>query len=367
SSFKSASVASRLHLQSERRRLSPLRLRVEQALVGVQDATRALPATQFAEKFHQGTPRPTELRLELAPVIRRLGTGCALRPAVAENACDGTAAAGVLTAQDSRHGASVAERRERSPSSTGHLHRPVAEASTLLWSSTSSSTSSSLYPNLEAPCLSLSAVKAAAARFDSYLANPDSLALPQLQAAADSKLRQPENLPGTSRANGGNWPDQSFDEMDSNLDCAAVHSQQLTKADPSNTVLHGVERPGCPAASRMPTGRVQSDDGHEQWIFLCAAHRTPMECSAIDYTRHTLDGAACLLNSSKYFPSRHIKEASIGKLASICRRVYRVFSHAYFHHRGVFDAFEEETTCADDSTVFVMKYQLMTKEILIVS
>uniref|UniRef100_A0A1I8GIW2 Conserved oligomeric Golgi complex subunit 6 n=1 Tax=Macrostomum lignano TaxID=282301 RepID=A0A1I8GIW2_9PLAT len=43
---------------------------------------------------------------------------------------------------------------------------------------------------LEAPCLSLSAVKAAAARFNSYLANPDSLALPQLQALQSSKLRQ---------------------------------------------------------------------------------------------------------------------------------------------------------------------------------
>lgn len=44
----------------------------------------------------------------------------------------------------------------------------------------------------------------------------------------------------------------------------------------------------------------------EQWIFLCAAHRTPKECPAIDYTRHTLDGAACLLNSNKYFPSRYV-------------------------------------------------------------
>ena len=42
----------------------------------------------------------------------------------------------------------------------------------------------------------------------------------------------------------------------------------------------------------------------DQWIFLCAAHKNPQECSAIDYTRHTLDGAACLLNSNKYFPSR---------------------------------------------------------------
>ena len=43
----------------------------------------------------------------------------------------------------------------------------------------------------------------------------------------------------------------------------------------------------------------------DQWIFLCAAHKTPKECPAIDYTRHTLDGAACLLNSNKYFPSRY--------------------------------------------------------------
>lgn len=45
----------------------------------------------------------------------------------------------------------------------------------------------------------------------------------------------------------------------------------------------------------------------EQWIFLCAAHKTPKECPAIDYTRHTLDGAACLLNSYKYFPSRYVQ------------------------------------------------------------
>ena len=73
----------------------------------------------------------------------------------------------------------------------------------------------------------------------------------------------------------------------------------------------------------------------EQWIFLCAAHKTPKECPAIDYTRHTLDGAACLLNSNKYFPSRvSIKESSVAKLGSVCRRVYRIFSHAYFHHRS---------------------------------
>ncbi len=105
----------------------------------------------------------------------------------------------------------------------------------------------------------------------------------------------------------------------------------------------------------------------EQWIFLCAAHKTPKECPAIDYTRHTLDGAACLLNSNKYFPSRvSIKESSVAKLGSVCRRVYRIFSHAYFHHRGIFDEFEAETSLCRRFTLFVTKYNLMSKDNLIV-
>lgn len=38
-----------------------------------------------------------------------------------------------------------------------------------------------------------------------------------------------------------------------------------------------------------------------------------------------------------------IKESSVAKLGSVCRRVYRIFSHAYFHHRTIFDEFENET------------------------
>jgi hypothetical protein len=105
----------------------------------------------------------------------------------------------------------------------------------------------------------------------------------------------------------------------------------------------------------------------EQWIFLCAAHKSPKECPAIDYTRHTLDGAACLLNSNKYFPSRvSIRESSLGKLGSVCRRVYRIFSHAYFHHKAIFDDFESKSYLCKRFTSFVIKYNLMSRENLIV-
>ncbi|MGH0139105.1 UNVERIFIED_CONTAM: hypothetical protein FKN15_036594 [Acipenser sinensis] len=91
------------------------------------------------------------------------------------------------------------------------------------------------------------------------------------------------------------------------------------------------------------------------------------KCPAIDYTRHTLDGAACLLNSNKYFPSRvSIKESSVAKLGSVCRRIYRIFSHAYFHHRQIFDKYENETFLCHRFTRFVMKYNLMSKDNLIV-
>merc|ERR1711953_477978 len=105
----------------------------------------------------------------------------------------------------------------------------------------------------------------------------------------------------------------------------------------------------------------------EQWIFLCAAHKTPKECPAIDYTRHTLDGAACLLNSNKYFPSRvSIKESSVAKLGSVCRRVYRIFSHAYFHHKPIFLDFENQAQLCRRFSKFVLTYNLMPAETLIV-
>lgn len=60
-----------------------------------------------------------------------------------------------------------------------------------------------------------------------------------------------------------------------------------------------------------------------------------------------------------------IRDSSVTKLGSVCRRVYRIFSHAYFHHRAIFDAFEKETHLCKRFTYFVTKYAIISKEILI--
>ncbi|XP_055919404.1 MOB kinase activator-like 4 [Eupeodes corollae] len=205
---------------------------------------------------------------------------------------------------------------------------------------------------------------------------------------ADGSTILRRNRPGTKAKDFCRWPDEPLDEMDSTL-AVQQYIQQLIKRDPSNVDLiltmpeaqdEGVWkyehlRQFCMELNGLAV-RLQTNcfpasctqmTATEQWIFLCAAHKTPKECPAIDYTRHTLDGAACLLNSNKYFPSRvSIKESSVTKLSSVCRRVYRIFSHAYFHHRRIFDEFEAETFLCHRFTHFVTKYNLMSKENLIV-
>ena len=86
-----------------------------------------------------------------------------------------------------------------------------------------------------------------------------------------------------------------------------------------------------------------------EWQYLCAVHDPPKSCCAIDYCCHTLDWAANILTSPKYFPSRLTlggdigggvggggSQASMRHLTNIFRRVYRIFAHAWFQHRGVF-------------------------------
>jgi len=196
------------------------------------------------------------------------------------------------------------------------------------------------------------------------------------------------NSPGTKATAFCAWPEEDWTEMDSTL-AVQQYIQQIIRRDVSDveailtapeTQDEGVwkyehlrqfsmELNGLAVAlqSECQPETCTQMTATEQWIFLCAAHKTPKECPAIDYTRHTLDGAACLLNSNKYFPSRvSIKESSVAKLGSVCRRVYRIFSHAYFHHRAIFDSFEEKTHLCQRFTVFVTKYNLMSKDNLIV-
>jgi hypothetical protein len=81
----------------------------------------------------------------------------------------------------------------------------------------------------------------------------------------------------------------------------------------------------------------------EDWVFLCAAHRTPQECPAVDYFIHTLDGTAALLSSAKWFPLRtSVSPQSARFYPSVARRLMRLLGHAARHHAEAFSEFERQ-------------------------
>ncbi|KAJ4454729.1 putative preimplantation protein 3 [Paratrimastix pyriformis] len=196
------------------------------------------------------------------------------------------------------------------------------------------------------------------------------------------------NTPGTKSAQLNAWPDQELNEMDS---CVALQQyiQQLIRKDCSDVKT----------ICQLPEGQdealwqyehlrqltmelnkfVTSFDGictdktcfkmkaTDEWHYLCAAHKKPKECCAIDYIIHTLDGTAALLNSTKWFPDRvHVPVKSLKYFKSIARRLYRIFAHAYFHHRPIFDEFENETHLCERFVVFCKLYDLVPDSCLII-
>jgi len=104
-----------------------------------------------------------------------------------------------------------------------------------------------------------------------------------------------------------------------------------------------------------------------KWEILCAAHKKPKECSAIDYIIHNLSGFRELLNNKDMFPSRvRIPPESMENLKSVPRRLVRLFAHAFFHHRKAFDKFESETFVCSRFVAFVKHFKLLgDKDIMI--
>ncbi|KAI9795134.1 MAG: MOB member 4, phocein [Peltula sp. TS41687] len=140
-----------------------------------------------------------------------------------------------------------------------------------------------------------------------------------------------------------------------------------------NTIIVGLftDAPPCSAATC-------AEMRASEWQYLCAVHDPPKPCCAIDYSCHTLDWAANMLTSSKLFPSRltldaaplggggggggNSNAAAVGgggggagggqaaqhqqglrNLTNVCRRLYRIFAHAWYQHRSVFWQVESQT------------------------
>ena len=80
-------------------------------------------------------------------------------------------------------------------------------------------------------------------------------------------------------------------------------------------------------------------------LFLrVSLHLRPSQCCAIDWMVHTMTGFNALLNNADDFPNRYtISPKSARHFGEMSRRLYRVFAHAFYHHREAFNEIEVRT------------------------
>ena len=105
----------------------------------------------------------------------------------------------------------------------------------------------------------------------------------------------------------------------------------------------------------------------EDWLYLGAVHKDTQDCPAIDYMIHNLDQMTANLNSSKLFSSRvSIDKSSVKILEGIIRRLYRFFSHCYYHHKPIYLEFEREMHLNERFTEFIKVFGMMSTKYLII-
>ncbi|KAJ2762834.1 hypothetical protein H4S06_000431 [Coemansia sp. BCRC 34490] len=110
--------------------------------------------------------------------------------------------------------------------------------------------------------------------------------------------------------------------------------------------------------------------------YYCAGHGHPRPCSAIGYAVHTIDYAVQQLSgssSSSLLAAIDAEENQInpgGELLSLkhfqsmVRRLYRIFAHAYFHHRDLFEQQESATYLYARFVRLARKYELTPESLV---
>ncbi|KAG8985152.1 hypothetical protein FRB90_004906, partial [Tulasnella sp. 427] len=168
------------------------------------------------------------------------------------------------------------------------------------------------------------------------------------------------SIPGTRKEDGSSTEDKEL-----GVDEACWIYEQLRRlaqdlTHPLITALQAeCNRSTCP---EMKAG---------EWLYLCVAHgtgpsATMEQCCAIDYITHTLDSATALLNSPRAFPSRlQIPPTSKRQFPSLARRLSRIFAHAYYHHREVFEQAEAESSLYARFLTLAKRFDLVPAEFLV--
>ena len=139
------------------------------------------------------------------------------------------------------------------------------------------------------------------------------------------------------------------------------HIKQFIIEINSHLVLPLVKSGDC-TAEKCP--KMKATD---MWLYLCACHKPPQDCSAVDYMIHALDNASSTLMDKKNFPDTNkIDASSVKYIQAIVRRLYRLFSHTYFHHEQVFRENEDKFFLCTRFSLFARNFKFMSNDLFII-
>jgi hypothetical protein len=104
------------------------------------------------------------------------------------------------------------------------------------------------------------------------------------------------------------------------------------------------------------------------WVFLCASHSKPSDCSALSYIIHTISTCISLmLNGISFVAPFETNDTTGMKMAvnaftSIIRRNLRIYLHAAYHHGEIFNRFERVVHGFRDFMRFALDRNMDMKE-----
>ncbi|KAL0240032.1 hypothetical protein GEMRC1_010139 [Eukaryota sp. GEM-RC1] len=93
-----------------------------------------------------------------------------------------------------------------------------------------------------------------------------------------------------------------------------------------------------------------------EWIFLCAAHKNPAQCCALEYTIHTIDSS---IRSVAELSRLDSSSGRIDLIRTHARRLVRILLHAAHHHPDILVEWEQKTFLCKTFCVFCLRFDII--------
>jgi hypothetical protein len=103
----------------------------------------------------------------------------------------------------------------------------------------------------------------------------------------------------------------------------------------------------------------------ENWEFRCMVqvNKNGFDCFAVDYCKHNLEMFQTILTNPSFYPNRSdITGKGPSSFPKMLKNMYRIIAHTNYHHKDLFNKYEEKYRLNERFLLFCRKYNLINKK-----